>query len=274
MFDNIKENAILVSTFQSKEDEMGLFDKIKGLVVETDDAPALPPVNTQTPMPVTQPPAASPIMSPSMMIQPIAMPPNYQPSQTMPMSVPAPISMPMGGFNQEIYDKIMTVLEKNNIDGFDYYEFRQSIANASAMPLPEPDKFRTIFAMAQPFGVSKDKLLGSIDFYISKLDEHKTGFQGYIQSLRDQEVVAREQKQTINQQQIQQKSDMIRQLTDEINLLTQDNATLATEVYTQTSQINAKEQSFSTTFEVVIKQLNDDRGKIDTYIASEIKQGV
>lgn len=263
-----------MSTYQSKEDIMGLFDKIKGLVIETDNAPTapvLPPVNTQTPMPISQPPA-SPNMSPSMMIQPIAMPPNYQPSHTM--SAPIPMSMPMGGFNQEIYDKIMTVLEKNNIDGFDYYEFRQSIANASAMPLPEPDKFRTIFAMAQPFGVSKDKLLASIDFYLSKLDEHRTGFQGYIQSLRDQEVVAREQKQALNQQQIQQKSDMIRQLTDEINLLTQDNATLATEVYTQTSQINAKEQSFSTTFEVVIKQLNDDKGKIDTYIASEIKPGV
>jgi len=274
MFDKINKNAILVSSNQSKEDIMGLFDKIKGLVIETDNvptAPVLPPVNTQTPMPQTQP-----AMSPSMMIQPIAMPPNYQPSHTMPMSVPAPIpmSMPMGGFNQEIYDKIMTVLDKNNIDGFDYYEFKQSIANSSAMPLPEPDKFRTIFAMAQPFGVSKDKLLSSIDFYLSKLDEHKAGFQGYIQSLRDQEVVAREQKQALNQQQIQQKSDMIRQLTDEINLLTQDNATLATEVYTQTSQINAKEQSFSTTFEVVVKQLNDDKGKIDTYIASEIKPGV
>jgi hypothetical protein len=267
MFDKTKENAILLSTFQSKEDEMGLFDKIKGLVVETDDVPAptTPPTTASAPQPVTQQAVyQQPVMS-----QPVA-----GMSSPAAMSVvspttnvnPSAVFSPNVGFNQEMYDKIMTVLEKNNMEGFDYFEFRQSILNANSMPLPEADKYRTIYSMAKPFGVTRDKLLTSIDFYIQKLDEHKQGFGNYIATLREQEIISREQKKTGNETLIQQKSDLIRQLNEEISALTQENTTLATEVYAQNAQITAKEQSFAATFDVVVKQLTDDKTKIDTYI--------
>ncbi len=250
---------------------MGLWDNVKNLVVETDKAP-----------PVTAPVPATPV-APVQNV--LAGPPTgssalYTPGYSMPIQTPstvgqsAPAMMLASGFNQETYEKIMTVLDKNNIDGFDYYEFRQSIQNSSAMPLSEPDKFNTIFAMAKPFGVTKEKLISSIDFYAVKLDEHKAGFSTYIQGLREQEISVREQRKVDNDLAIQQKSDLIRQLTEEINALSQENNALSTEIYSQTSQINAKEQSFLITFDVVLKQINDDKNKIEMYISSEVKQGV
>lgn len=250
---------------------MGLLDKVTGVFWTSDESTSTPqsqsnPQQQQAPVTQSQPQQMAyqaPVMSQpvGMVSQPVGM--TVESPNTV---TPSSVFAPNAGFNQEMYDKIMTVLEKNNMDGFDYFEFRQSVVNANAMPLPEADKYRTIFSMAKPFGVTKEKLLSSIDFYVQKLDEHKQGFANYIASLREQEVTTREQKRVNNEALIQQKNEMIRQLNDEINVLHQECTALSTEVYAQNAQITTKEQSFASTFDVVVKQLSDDRTKIDTYI--------
>ena len=67
-------------------------------------------------------------------------------------------------------------MEKNDQEGFDYLEFKQSLQNLAKMPMDEATRFKSAFAMAQTMGVTPDLLVKSAEFYIQVLDGEKNLF--------------------------------------------------------------------------------------------------
>ena len=46
-----------------------------------------------------------------------------------------------GGIDKKFLEVLASALEKNNQEGFDYFEFRQSLINLSKMPMDEVTRF-------------------------------------------------------------------------------------------------------------------------------------
>src|SRR5690242_18768533 len=70
-----------------------------------------------------------------------------------------------GASDQRIMSALLKALEENNMDGFDFLEFKNSLKALSQMPLDEATKFRSAFATASTMGVTVAKLLDSVDYY-------------------------------------------------------------------------------------------------------------
>lgn len=189
-------------------------------------------------------------------------------------SVAPPVSMaPTVGVNSEMAEMLAAAIEAANIEGFDYLEFRDSLVGMASIPMPEKQKFETVFATAKTMGVTADKLLSSIDHYQEVLDQKKAEFLAHVESITAAEVTAREQKKAENEQKITDAAAEIQRLTAEITELQQENLTITNEINTEKLNIQNTAGSFEATFGVVSGRLQEDKGKIQSYLAPIVKTG-
>ena len=70
-----------------------------------------------------------------------------------------------GTVNNEIMTDLLSILNENNQDGFDYLEYKNAIKSLESMQMDEKTRYRSAFATAKTLGVTVPKLLNSIGFY-------------------------------------------------------------------------------------------------------------
>ena len=117
------------------------------------------------------------------------------------------ISLP-AAVDDKIRDTLLQALADNNMEGFDYFEFKQSLATLSKMPLDEATQFKSAFATAATMGITKENLLQSADYYKKVLHKEKEKF--------DVAVKGQNNELETLKKVILEKSAQIKRLTDEI----------------------------------------------------------
>lgn len=94
--------------------------------------------------------------------------------------------------DEKSVDFLIKSLEKNNLPGFDYIEFKQSLASLAQMvDLDEATRYKSAFASAMAMGLNKDKLLGSAEHYKKVLSNEKMQFDAALQKQIEQRVSAK-----------------------------------------------------------------------------------
>ena len=64
-----------------------------------------------------------------------------------------------GKVDTKFLNILLGAMDKNNLDGFDYLEYRQSLLNLSKMAMDEATKYKSAFAAAQTMGATPQKLV-------------------------------------------------------------------------------------------------------------------
>ncbi|MEN0051263.1 MAG: hypothetical protein AAF806_29635, partial [Bacteroidota bacterium] len=82
--------------------------------------------------------------------------------QTIPNDAPV-IQESQEGKKGKVSSKFTEVLlgsmEKADLEGFDYLEYKKSLQSLAKMPMDEATRYKSAYAMAQTMGVSPDKLV-------------------------------------------------------------------------------------------------------------------
>jgi hypothetical protein len=183
-------------------------------------------------------------------------------------ATPVPVPISTASINEEMAQVLTAAIEAANIEGFDYIEFRNALAALASAPLPEPQKFQTVFATAQTMGLTKQKLLDAIDFYQEVLNKKKTEFQEQVQAMVAQEVTLRENLKSRKEQEIADLQEKIRQAQSTIAEKQQEVLVVTTEINEQNLRIQQTASAFEATFASVSGKLQEDKAKIQTYIAN------
>ncbi len=71
---------------------------------------------------------------------------------------------------------LMRALEKKNLDGFDYLEFKQSVTKLSEMGMDQDTALRSAFATGSTVGLTLEKLIKTANFYTGVLQDEKAQF--------------------------------------------------------------------------------------------------
>ncbi len=71
--------------------------------------------------------------------------------------------------DEKYLKSLLGALERENLEGFDYLEFKQAVQNLLAMDMEPATALKSAFATAQTMGLTKDKLLQSAEHYIAVL---------------------------------------------------------------------------------------------------------
>ena len=191
-----------------------------------------------------------------------APPPKSTPS-AMPSS---PATSVNGTVNERFVEILATALEKNNQEGFDYFEFRQALKNLAKMPMDEQTRFQSAYAMAQTMGVTPAKLVDSAKFYLGILNGEQNHFAEAHAQQKAKLIGNREEEAKNLDASNQQKTEQIKQLTQEIEQNRLRSEQIRNEISESTLKIESTRADFEATFTNVVAQIQDDVAKIQQHL--------
>ncbi|EZH73530.1 hypothetical protein ATO12_16465 [Aquimarina atlantica] len=171
-----------------------------------------------------------------------------------------------GVVDAKIIEKLLQAIEKNNLEGFDYLEYKKSLKALDKMPMDEATKYRSAFATASTMGVTLDKLLQTTNFYIGVLDKENEQFLGAFKNQFNDKVSGREREVAQFESIIKEKSAEIKKLTDEIAKHQKQIADLKGKIEESNAKINKTQNDFKLSYDHLKSQLEEDKVKMQKYL--------
>ncbi len=188
------------------------------------------------------------------------------PSKQAQTNQPVTAAPDKGSVNNKFVEVLAAALEKNNQDGFDYFEFRQSLKNLAKMSMDEQTRFQSAYAMAQTMGVTSAKLVESAKFYLGVLNGEQTRFAEAHDQQKGKLIGNREEEAKKLEVAMQEKAEQIKQLTQEIEQNRQKSEQIRKEITESTVKIESTKADFEATFASVVAQIQDDVSKVQQYL--------
>ena len=195
--------------------------------------------------------------------------PQHPAEMTAPPSksaAPASSANAGGSLNDKFVEVLASALEKNNQDGFDYFEFRQALKNLAKMPMDEQTRYQSAYAMAQTMGATSAKLVESAKFYLGVLNGEQTRFAEAHAQQKSKLIGNREEEAKNLEVAMQQKAEQIKQLTQEIEQNRQKSDQIRKEITESTVKIESTKADFEVTFASVYNQIQEDVAKIQQHL--------
>ncbi|MEZ4885487.1 MAG: hypothetical protein R3E32_12215 [Chitinophagales bacterium] len=168
--------------------------------------------------------------------------------------------------SEKYYTMLMKAIEMNNLEGFDYLEFKHSLTALKNIPIDEPTKFQTAFATASTMGLTKQKLVESADFYKKVLEKEKDSFRNELQKHIGERLHKNEARTTDLAQMIQQKSEQIKKLTQEISQNQAELDKTRQQIEELKEKVQEERDSFVGTYDHLFAQMDKDVENINKYL--------
>jgi len=171
-----------------------------------------------------------------------------------------------GVIDATIVEKLLQAIEDNNIEGFDYLEYKKSLKALEKMPMDEATKYRSAFATASTMGVTLDKLLDTTRFYIGVLDKENDQFINAFKNQFNNKVSGREREITQFESVIKEKSETIKKLTEEISKHQKQISELKIQLEESNNKINKTQNDFKLSYDHLKSQFEGDIVKMQKYL--------
>jgi hypothetical protein len=166
----------------------------------------------------------------------------------------------------EMAQIIQEAIEKANLPGFDYIEFRDSLVRMAGVPMTEEQKFQAVFATAQSMGVTKQVLLDAVDHYLKVVAAQATEFESYVNGVESQQVTVKEKSVADLTTTIEGEAAEINRLTMSIQEHRKQQDAINLEIVQAKQDIQNKRSAFEATRAAIANNLTSDRTKIETYL--------
>ncbi len=179
----------------------------------------------------------------------------------------APTAKPTGG---KVTDKFMNILlgamDKNNLDGFDYLEYKQSLMSLQNMDMDEATRYQSAFAMAKTMGATPKKLLETANHYLNILKTEEQKFGQALVSQKDKQIGNRQQRLDQLAKAVEHKRKQIAQLTKEIEAHEQETAQIKEQITDSTVKVENTKNNFVVTYQLLTSQIQEDIRKMQSYL--------
>jgi hypothetical protein len=174
-----------------------------------------------------------------------------------------------GTTSAKFMEILFKAIENNNLEGFDYLEFRNSLLSLKKMQMDEKTRFQSAAAMAQTMGVAPDAILSSAQHYLSVLKNEEVKFQEALSNQRQMQIGNKENDIKKLDQIVKQKSTQIQQLQKEIEADQKKAATLSKQIENATVKVKKTSADFEASYHSVVDQIADDVSKIKNYLQNK-----
>ncbi|MEO1438542.1 MAG: hypothetical protein AAFV80_23585 [Bacteroidota bacterium] len=161
---------------------------------------------------------------------------------------------------------IIRALEENNLEGFDYLEYKQSLSGMVHLNMDESTRYQSAFVTASTLGLTKEKLLETAHFYKKVVTREKDQFEAALKNKIDNEIAGKRLEVNSMETEINNKYEQIRRLKEEI-------AALQTKIENYQESINGVEgkidearSSFENAHTTILKYIDDDIQKIESFV--------
>ncbi|MDR6805692.1 flagellar motility protein MotE (MotC chaperone) [Dyadobacter sp. BE34] len=198
--------------------------------------------------------------------KPAAASPAPEPSKPAPATVTNAAGT--GQIDKKFTEHFVNLLEKANLPGPDYFEYKQALQSMEGLGLGEEKQFQAAWASFKAMGGAKDTtvLKTSADQYLTILVKDRESFLKDVEKAIKERVGALQDEhqklEQTNAAYAQQIVDLQKKIDDNKNRLGQ----IAGEVSEQTAKINTNKDSFEVTYVSFVDQIQSDLAKINQYL--------
>lgn len=161
-------------------------------------------------------------------------------------------------FDSKFVDILLKAIEKNNLEGFDYLEFKQALQNLKEMQMDDATKYKSALAMAKTMGASSESIVKSGNHYLSILKKEDEKFKVALAQQRKRLSEDKSAGYTNLQNSIKQKQAQIEQLTKEIVAAEQELKVKEKQLQNSAQKIEVTTVQFAKAYEAVADQIVAD----------------
>lgn len=161
---------------------------------------------------------------------------------------------------------LMKAMESNNMPGFDYIEFKQSLRVLISMNMDESTAFKSAFATASTMGLTKQKLLETATHYKQILQKEKGQFDIALKNRFQQRVGAKIEENKRHEGRLKQIEDQIKRLENEILQVKKqisDNDKIRQK---ENSKLTVQQDNFEKTYVKIQEEIDRDTNKINQFL--------
>lgn len=185
--------------------------------------------------------------------------PNVEPSNqpAAPVNFDLPPSRP-GEANPKFLEVLLGAMEKANLPGVDYLEYRGSLKSLEKMPMDEQVRYQSAFAMAQAMGATPQKLVESAGHYVDVLKSEQAKFDQALRNQTAERIGNRQSMMNNLDATLKQKAEQIKKLTQEMEQHRAEMEKLEAEIKDATSKVAATQADFVASYQLLVSQINQD----------------
>lgn len=165
---------------------------------------------------------------------------------------------PAGDLDSKSINSLIAALEQNNIKGFDYIEFKQSMAAMAAMNLDKETAIKSAFATASTMGLTKGKLADSAKHYIKVLNTEKDQFDLALKGQVKKKIESKKDQVEKLQGLIKQYTSQIKELQEEIDKSKKIIANADEDMQSAKNRIDETKSKFTGAFESIVGEIKGD----------------
>jgi len=197
---------------------------------------------------------------------PISVPSNDTPP-VMPPKIVEPPKEEKREVNPRMMQRLVGAIESNNMEGFDYLEFKSSVKALSHLPLDEATRYQSAYATAAAtMGLTTDKLLKTANYYKGVLSKEKDKFKVVLENQVNEHILGREKERQNVEANIQQKHAQIAQLQQEIAQYQSQLEKLQGQIDDIQCKIEATKNDFIHAYQLINVNIDNDINKIKQYL--------
>ncbi len=170
------------------------------------------------------------------------------------------------GLDDKTVNFLTNALEKSNLPGFDYLEFKQALSALGQMDMDEPTAFKSAFAAAATMGLTKEKLVKTANHYKVVLNKENQQFDVALKNQMNTRVNGKLQEVEHLKEQIVKHQQKITQLEEQIKKFqtTIDNAD--NDVQEAKSRIEGTKENFLLTYQSIMNEIDKDIENINLFL--------
>jgi chromosome segregation ATPase len=173
---------------------------------------------------------------------------------------------PHHGLDEKSVNFLIKALDKNNLPGFDYLEFKQALQALQEMDMTEETAYRSAYATATTVGLTREKLLKTADHYKKILANEKVQFDAALQKQVKQRVEGKRSEVEKLRQQIEDYKKKIEQLEAKIVKSQQTIEQQDDLIQSAQDKIETTKDGFERTLQSITNEIDRDIENIESFI--------
>jgi len=171
-----------------------------------------------------------------------------------------------GKVQDKFLEALFTALESNNLEGFDYMEFKDFLKSLANVPMDDSTRYKSAFATAQTMGATKDKILSSAKHYLSVLASEQSKFQEALQGQRERNLTGKQDEIKQLGITIDQNQKDIEKLKADMEAHRQRITSLEQEISSATEKLGQTADDFNATYKALVSQIQSDVQNIESHL--------
>lgn len=171
-----------------------------------------------------------------------------------------------GKVEEKFINVLLQAMERANLPGFDYLEYKRALENLEPMGLDDANRFKAAYAAAQSMDVTPQDLIDSANHYLKALQEEQDKFAKAVSSQRDAQVTQRQSQLQQLGASVTQQEAKIKQLQEQIAKTRARQTELQKSIGESEANIMSTAADFRKTYQTIIRNIATDVAKMKEYL--------